>query len=377
MHHGLTLNKDKCLLYQEKLTFFGFVFSSQGLSADPQKVAAIKNAPPPQSAKDVRTFLGMATYYAKFIKNFSDITQPLRDLTKKNCQFSRQEKHEAAFNRVKNALTSDTVMAYFDNKKQTELITDASPWGLSAILSQKTPGKEDRRIVAYVSRSLSDVERHYSQTEREALAIVWAIERLHIYLYGANFNLYTDCKPVELILGNKKSKPSARIERWNLRVQDYSFKVIYTKGIDNPSDFLSRHTPQDTACTTENSADQYISFLSSHAVPKAMTIEEIQAATKQDATLQKLVEIIRNENWHCVNMPEFVENNDRNINIADLKSCRNVKEERTVNNDSSIILRGSRIIIPEKLRKQSLEIAHEGHQGLIKTKKLLREKSGF
>lgn len=87
------------------------------MPADPQKVAAIKNAPPPQSAKDVRKCLGMATYCAKFIKNFSDITQPLRDLIKKNCQFSWQEKHEAAFNRVKNALTSDTVMAYFDNKK--------------------------------------------------------------------------------------------------------------------------------------------------------------------------------------------------------------------------------------------------------------------
>ena len=181
----------------------------------------------------------MATYCAKCIRNFSDLTQPLRDLTKKNASFVWTAQHEAVFNNVKEALTSDTVMAYFDNQKQTELVTDASPWGLSAILSQKTPGKDDRRIVDYVSRSLSDVEKRYSQTEREALAIVWALECLHTYLYGANFTLYTDCKPIELILGNRKSKPSARIERWNLHIQDYTFDVVFTKGIDNPSDFLS------------------------------------------------------------------------------------------------------------------------------------------
>ena len=83
-----------------------------------------------------------------------------------------------------------------DPDKNTEVTTDASPWGLSAILSQKTPGQDDRKVVAYVSRALTDVEKRYSQTEREALAIVWAIERLHLYLYGGHFNLFTDCNPI-------------------------------------------------------------------------------------------------------------------------------------------------------------------------------------
>ena len=98
-------------------------------------------------------------------------------------------------------------MAYFDPKKETELITDASPSGLSAILMQNTPGQEDRRVVAYASRSLTDIERRYSQTEREALAIVWAVERLHLYLHSGHFKLITDCKPVQLIFGNPRSKP--------------------------------------------------------------------------------------------------------------------------------------------------------------------------
>ena len=95
--------------------------------------------------------------------------------------------------------------------------------------------------MAYVSRSLTSVEQKYSQTEKEALAIVWAIERLHIYLYGGHFTLVTDCKPLQWIFKNPKSKPPARIERWSLRLQEYSFSVKHIQGSENPSDYLSRH----------------------------------------------------------------------------------------------------------------------------------------
>ena len=206
---GLTLNKDKCKFNQEKLTFFGFVCSSEGISPDPVKVDAIHDAPPPTTAKDVRSFLGLATYCSKFIRNFSDLTQPLRDLTKKHATFRWTSQHAKSFQAVKSALESSTVMAYFDQNKETELVTDASPTGLSAILSQKSAGQDDRKIVAYISRSLTDVEKKYSQTEREALAAVWAIERLNLYLYGAHFTLITDCKPVEMILNNPMSRPPA------------------------------------------------------------------------------------------------------------------------------------------------------------------------
>ena len=210
---GLTLNKDKCEFSQSQLTFFGFVFSCDGISTDPAKVSAIHNCPPPNSVKAVRSFLGMVTYCAKFIPNFSELTEPWRELTRKNVPFCWTSKHAKFFNAVTSALTSATVMAYFDQNKETELITDASPFDVSAILTQKVPGSEQRNVVAYISRSLSDVERRYCQTEREALAIVWAIERLHIYLYGGHFTLTTDCKPIELILNNPQSRPPARIER--------------------------------------------------------------------------------------------------------------------------------------------------------------------
>ena len=115
-------------------------------------------------------------------------------------------------------------------KTKRQLVTDASPTGLSAILSQKSAGQDDRKIVAHISHSLTDIEKKYSQTEREALAIVWAIGRLNLYLYGAHFTLITYCKPVEMILNNPVSRPPARIERWNLRLQDYDFDIQYIKG---------------------------------------------------------------------------------------------------------------------------------------------------
>ncbi len=189
--------------------------------------------------------------------------------------------HGQAFDKIKRLLTGQTIMAYFDQQKETELITDASPFALSAILFQKTPGQNNRKVVAYASRSLSDVESRYSQMEKEALAIVWVIERLHLYLYGGHFTVYTDCKPVQLIFGNLKSKPPARIERWNLRLQGYDFSVVQTKGNQNPSDFLSRHLHSSEPKNQENMAEDYINFLSGHAVPKAMTLSEIQKQPEQ------------------------------------------------------------------------------------------------
>ena len=374
---GLTLNKDKCSFDQSTLTFFGFVFSADGVSPDPKKVSAIHNAPSPTSTSGIRSFLGMVNYCAKFIHNFSDLTKPLRALTQKNTVFNWTEVHEQAFLKIKQALTSDIVMSYFDKDKYTEVVTDASPYGLSAILSQVTPGTTNRKVVSYVSRSLTDVERRYSQTEREALAIVWAIERLHIYLYGGHFTLYTDCKPMEMILNNPKSKPSARIERWNLRLQDYPFDVVYTKGQHNPSDFLSRHPVAEHTSSFENPAVEYVNFLCTNAVPKAMSLSEIQAATQKDATLQHLIALLKREmRWDFLKINSAITVPD-GVNKEELRLFYPVRDELIVSDDGNLILRGSKLVLPSTLRQKALTIAHEGHQGLIKTKKLLREKVWF
>ena len=231
-------------------------------------------------------------------------------------------------------------MAYFDPNKETELVTDASPSGLSAILMQNTPG-EDRRVVAYSSRALTDVERRYSQTEREALAIVWAVERLHLYLYGSHFKLITDCKPVQLIFSNPKSKPPPRIEHWNLRLQGYDFEIVHTEGSQNPSDFLSRHSSLNADDKQDTLAEEYVNFLALAAVPKAMTLAEIQEATAQDITMQCLANLIRTQSWRNIEeLPKQFRGADR----AELNRFKQVQHELTVNHETNIILRDSRIV---------------------------------
>ena len=239
---NVTLNKSKCEFNKQSISFFGFVFSEKGISPDPLNVESIEKAFPPTTTHAVRSFLGMATYCAKFIPHFSDVSEPLRKLTKKDQPFLWGKEQERSFYTIKNLLTSTKVMVYFDPNKETKLVTDASPSGLSAILMQNTPGIKDQRVVAYASRALTDVERWYSQIEREALAVIWAIEKLHLYLFGSHFKLLTDCKTVVLIFNNPKLKPPAHIKCWNLRLQGYDFEVQHTKGNENPSDYLSRHT---------------------------------------------------------------------------------------------------------------------------------------
>ena len=128
------LNGRKCSKFnRSSVTFCGFVFSGKGIAPDPQKVLAIKTAPAPTNSSGVQSFLGMATYCARFIPKFSDVSEPLQQLTKKDQPFQWLPQHEWSFNQIKVLLTSTKVMAYFDPKKETELITDTSPTGLSAI----------------------------------------------------------------------------------------------------------------------------------------------------------------------------------------------------------------------------------------------------
>ena len=157
--------------------------------------------------------------------------------------------HQNAFESLKNILTSNSVMAHFDPRAPIHLRVDASPVGLGAILTQAHG--DETRPVAYASRTLTPIEMRYSQTEREALAVDWGCEKFHLYLYGTTFDIYTGHKPLEIICG-PTSKPPARIERWGLRLQPYKFRVMYSPGIGNPADVLSRLPLASTTTNNRN-----------------------------------------------------------------------------------------------------------------------------
>ncbi len=181
-------------------------------------------------------------------------------------------------------------MAHYDPAAPTQLRVDASPVGLGAILTQTQQGVV--RPVAYASRTLTPVERRYSQTEREALAVVWGCEKFHLYLYGTTFDLLTDHKPLEVIY-SPTSKPPARIERWGLRLQPYTFRLQYSPGATNPADMLSRLPLPTTVHRERNIAEEYVHYIARNAIPKAMTLPQLEQATARDPILQRVHQSVR------------------------------------------------------------------------------------
>ena len=201
--NGLTINLLKCKFSVSEIEFFGFKFSEHGLSADPKKVEAVKSFPKPEDAKALRSFIGMATYSSRFIKNYSIITAFLRELLKKGVKWNWTVNHDKAFQKLKSELSSETIMSYCDPNKPTTVMVDGSPVGLGAILVQ------DNRTIAYGIRALTPTESRYSQIEREALSVVFGCEHFHIYLAGCEFEIITDHKPLLYVW--KKINPPLRI----------------------------------------------------------------------------------------------------------------------------------------------------------------------
>ena len=232
---GLTAKRSKCLFNADSLWFYGMILTKNGVRPDKEKVEAIQNTPPPTNVTQLRSFLGLVNYCSRFIPNFSTITATLRRLDRKNTFWKWEKKHQQAFEAVKAQISDQCTLAYYDPRKSTSVVVDASPVGLGAILVQHNKDGE-MKVIAFASRALTEVEQRYCQTKREALACVWACEKFHLYLMGCHFTLYTDHQALE-ILYSSKSKQPARIQRWALRLQQYNYSVKYRPGTGNQQIF--------------------------------------------------------------------------------------------------------------------------------------------
>ena len=188
---GLKLNPEKCFIKQKQNKFYGVICNEEGIKPDPSKVSALKQMTKPRDRRELQTFLGLATYMGPFIPNLSSITAPLREILKKKNTFEWNENYQRAFDEVKQAISEEITLNYFDSTKEVVLQVDASTNGLGAALIQE--GKP----VAFASKSLTDVETRYANIEREMLAVVYGCERFHTYLFGRPVIVHTDHKPLE------------------------------------------------------------------------------------------------------------------------------------------------------------------------------------
>ncbi len=223
-----------------KVHYLGHLIGQGQIEPDEGKIKSVRDYPTPATKKDVRAFLGLVGYYRRFIRQFATTATPLTDLTKK----ARPDKViwtkecEAAFDDLKAALQRKPVLMVAEPTRPFVLQTDASNYGLGAVLSQ---GGDDgyEHPVAYASRKLLPREVKYATVEKECLAIVWAIKFFYVYLYGQAFTVETDHQP--LLWLNRMKNTNPRLTRWSLQLQPYRFQLKYRKGSENSNaDGLSR-----------------------------------------------------------------------------------------------------------------------------------------
>ena len=239
---GLKLKPSKCHFLRECVEYLGHLITPNGLKPNPKQVKAVIEFPVPESVTSVRQFLGLTSYYRRFIARFAKIAAPLHALTRKNVAFEWSAECQEAFEALKAAITQSPVLAYPNFEVDFVLETDASVKGLGAVLSQpQSDGVQ--HPVAFASRSLSPAERNYGVTELETLAVVWAMQHFRAYLYGHRVTVITDHSAVKTVLGAPCS--SGKHARWWLKVFGSGAKdvqIVYRPGRDNDrADALSRN----------------------------------------------------------------------------------------------------------------------------------------
>ena len=236
--HNITLRREKCEFGQTSLEFHGHQFTSKGLRPSPSKVRAIQEMERLKTKEELVSFIQMTAYLSRFIENFSSRSEPLRRMTKQGQTFEWKPEQQKAFDDLKNAMTTAPVLVPYQPGRKTLVICDASPVGLGGgRLFQKTA--HGYQPVHYVSRTLTETERKYTQIERETLAVEFSTNRLQMYLLGSQeFQIATNHKPLIPIFNNPSAKLPPRLERLRMKTQHLDFVMIHITAKSNMTDYL-------------------------------------------------------------------------------------------------------------------------------------------
>ena len=343
---GFTLRGSKCVFGKMNIKHLGFQYGINGVSPSADRIQTILNWPVPKSPKELRSFLGLTNFYRRFVHNYADIAAPLTDLTSSKVTFTWSPQHQKAFETLRQALVSPPILDYPTHDDHFVLTTDASDVGLGAILSTLRG-----IVVEYASRSLNSTERKYSTTEKECLAIVWAVRKFRHFLLGAPFTLETDHKPLEWLESAKISHArSQRLERWSLELRAYDFKVVHRPGKDN--------------CHVDSLSRLPISLV---ALQAPMTITEVSKAQRSDPSLSLVIKALEEgetpttAEWKQFPLRRYKQI-WRQLLLHETVLCRKVKSP-TMTEEKFLI------VVPASLRKLFLSTAHDkaGHQGSDRT----------
>lgn len=275
----LNANREKCHFGCSRVKYLGFWITPKGLEVDQEKVSSIQKIPPPTNVKEVQSFLQTCSWFRRYIQNFAEKSKPLSDLTKKKTPWQWGFPQQQAFELLKNCLLTPPILTQADGTKPYILRTDASNYALGAVLLQGHGAEE--KVIEYASRLLNQAEQNYSTTEREALAVVWALKKFRGYVEGSSITVATDHQPLKWLLSLKS--PTGRLARWALEIQAFNLKVIYVQGKVNViADLLSRPAGHPAPPVEVNNI--VIADL------PARSPKEIREAQLQDEDLKKIIE---------------------------------------------------------------------------------------
>ena len=253
----IALNWEKCHFIVTEGIVLGHKISATGLEVDQSKISIIKTLAPPTTVKGIRSFLGHAGFYRRFIKDFSKIARPLCRLLEKDTKFNFDDSYKAAFEEIKIRLVHAPIMAAPEWDQEFEVMCDASDFAMGAVLRQRK--EKIFRAIYYASRTFNEAQENYSTTEKEMLAIVFACEKFRPSILGSHVIVHTDHAAIKYLMSKKEAKP--RMIRWVLLLQEFDLEIKDKKGCDNViADHLSRvehnETEKEEAELTENFPDE-------------------------------------------------------------------------------------------------------------------------
>ena len=365
---GLRCRLEKCVFAQPSVEYFGHILSGQGIAKGP-KVNDVMQMPAPENVSGLRSFLGSVQFYSKFLPNLATLTEPLHHLTKKDTTWIWGAEEQAAFQKLKHLLCADNVLVHFDPSLPVGISCDASEVGLGAVLFHRYPDGSERPI-ANASKTLTTTQRRYSQIQKEALAIVFALNKFHQFLYGRSFILVTDHKPLLVLFGPTKATPALaanRLARWALTLSQYQYTIEYRKTCDHSNaDALNRLPvgPDARFDEEEDNAD-----VDTVCIIKTVSLQldptDPGTMAKESAKDPDIANVMRftREGWPPKDRREGSKDDD----IEDFR-----KLAVSLSTAHGCLLYGSRLVIPHSLRPQVLQLLHLGHFGMQRMKQLAR-----
>ena len=359
--NGLRVKKSKCEFGRTRIEYLGHVLDEKGVYRSKDKVRAIHEAPAPTNVKELRAFLGLVNYYGRFVPQQSTVLAPLYRLLKEQTTWKWSKAEQDSFNKCKELLTSDKVLVHYDQDLPLTLACDASAYRIGAVIQHTTPNGEEHPI-AYASRTLSPAEKKYSQIEKEALSLVYGVKKFHQYLWGRQFNLITDHRPLLTLFGEHKGLPTmaaARIQRWAIVLSAYDYHIVYCQSEKHGNaDGLSRVPLSETKDSGTEAMSAYIdALMCEHLEEAPLNARQIATATRKDRELSQLHRYIM-EGW-----PKEIPD--------EMRMYHKKRDELSV--EQGCVLWGTRVIAPVKLRTAVLKEVHSGHPGTVKMKSIARQ----